>query len=318
VTTTSITRDDATKALLNSGYLLESRLEQVLVSRGYYVDANDAYPDPTTGKSRELDLMAMTARKLSRDYDFVFTVLLIECVNNPQPLVLLTKKPQVGFLFQQGRRLAGLPVKLFDKRTGRWTALQEALYLEKFHHYCTPRVATQFCSFAKKAGSDWMALHEGPHFDSFSKLSDAVDYFQHKHFASWQFADKEPVNIEFYYPVLVVQGELLEGRVQKGGVALRAASHLQFRRTVIRRSEAAPYQIDVVQEKRFTRFVAMIERELDLTVKRLKTRTTWSVNLSQGSSSRLGACDRLKRFVGLWRQSLENLAPQLHRYALTG
>ena len=73
--------------------------------------------------------------------------------------------------------------------------------------------------------------------------------------------------------MLVVQGELLEGRVQKGGVALRAASHLQFRRTVIRRSEAAPYQIDVVQEKRFTRFVAMIERELDLTVKRLKTRS---------------------------------------------
>ena len=101
MTTTSITRDDATKALLNSGYLLESRLEQVLVSRGYYVDANDAYPDPTTGKSRELDLMAMTARKLSRDYDFVFTVLLIECFNNPQPLVLLTKKPQVGFLFHK-------------------------------------------------------------------------------------------------------------------------------------------------------------------------------------------------------------------------
>ena len=53
---TSITREDATKALLNSGYLLESRLEQVIVARGYYVDANDAYPDPTTGKSRELDL----------------------------------------------------------------------------------------------------------------------------------------------------------------------------------------------------------------------------------------------------------------------
>lgn len=269
---TSITREDATKALLNSGYLLESRLEQVLVARGYYVDANDAYPDPTTGKSRELDLMAITACGLSRDYDFVFNVLLVECVNNPQPLVLLTKKPQVGFLFHEDIRLAGLPAKLFDQRTGQWTTLQEALHLEKFHHYCTPRVATQFCSFAKKAGSDWMALHEGPHFDSFSKLCDAVDYFQHKHFTSWRFADKESVNVEFYYPVLVVQGELLEGRVQKSGVALQAASHLQFRRTAIRRSEATPYQIDVVQEKRFPRFVAMLERELELTVKRLKAR----------------------------------------------
>lgn len=270
---TSITREDATKALLNSGYLLESRLEQVLVARGYYVDANDAYPDPTTAKSRELDLMAITARGLSRDYDFVFNVLLVECVNNPQPLVLLTKKPQVGFLFHEDVRLAGLPAKLVDPRTGRWTKLQEALHLEKFHHYCTPRVATQFCSFAKKGANEWMALHEGPHFDSFAKLCDAVDYFQHKHFTSWRFADKESVNVEFYYPVLVVQGELLEGRVQKSGIALRAASHLQFRRTAIRGSEATPYQIDVVQEKRFPRFVAMLESELELTIKRLKARS---------------------------------------------
>lgn len=273
MSSTSITLQDATKALLNSGYLLEARLEQVLAARGYYVDANDAYPDPTTGKSRELDLMAMTARRLSREYDFVFNVLLVECVNNPQPFVLLTKKPQVGFLFHEDVRLAGLPAKLFDQRTGRWATLQEALHLNKFHHYCTPRVATQFCSFARKAKSDWMALHEGPHFDSFSKLCDAVDYFQDKHFTSWRSSEKESVNVEFYYPVLVVQGELLEGRVQKSGIVLRPATHLQFRRTAIRGSEATAYQIDVVQEKRFARFVAMLESELELTVKRFKTRS---------------------------------------------
>jgi hypothetical protein len=153
VASNSITRAEATSALLNSGYLLESRVEKVLVARGYYVDANDAYPDPATAKSRELDLAAITARRLSRDYDFVFNMLLVECVNNPQPLVLLTKTPQVGFLFHEDLRLAGLPAKLFDERTGRWTTLQEALHLEKFHHYCTPRVATEFCSFAKKGGA---------------------------------------------------------------------------------------------------------------------------------------------------------------------
>lgn len=273
MTSSSITHAEATKALLNSGYLLESRLERLLVARGYSVDANDAYPDPTTGKSRELDLAAITARRLSRDYDFVFNVLLVECVNNPQPLVLLTKQPQVGFLFHEDLRLAGLPAKLFDRRTGRWSRLQEALHLEKFHHYHASRVATQFCSFAKKAGNDWMALHEGPHFDAFSKLCDAVDHFQNKHFTSWRFADKESVNVEFYYPVLVVQGELLEGRVQKTGVTLRTARHLQFRRTAIRRSEAIAYQIDVVQEKQFSRFVAMLEKELELIVRRLKARS---------------------------------------------
>lgn len=113
-------------------------------------------------------------------------------------------------------------------------------------------------------------MHEGPHFDSFAKLCDAVDYFQDKHFTSWRFADKESVNLEFYYPVLVVQGELLEGRVRKNGIVLRTASHLEFRRTAIRRSEPTPYQIDVIQEKRFPRFVMMLESELEVTVKRLK------------------------------------------------
>jgi hypothetical protein len=92
--TGSISRHEAAEALRRSGYLLEARVEHFLATHGYYVDANDAYPDPATGKSRELDLVAMTARRVSRDDDFVFNILLIECVNNPQPLVLLTKKPQ--------------------------------------------------------------------------------------------------------------------------------------------------------------------------------------------------------------------------------
>lgn len=299
----SITREDATKALLSSGYLLESRLEQMLVTRGYYVDANDAYPDPATGKSRELDLVAITARSLSREYDFVFNVLLVECVNNPQPLVLLTKKPQVGFLFHKDVRLAGLPAKLFDQRTGGWTKLQVALHLDKFHHYCAPRVATQFCSFTKKAGGDWMALHEGPHFDSFSKLCDAADYFQGKHFSSWRFAQKEPVNIEFYYPVLVVQGELLEGRPHSGGIALRAATHLQFRRTAINRSQATSYQIDVVQEKSFRRFVAMLEKELETIVRRLKTRS----HLIRDSVSKIALTARRLRSPEAIRKIMEEV-----------
>ena len=200
-------------------------------------------------------------------------MLLVECVNNPQPLVMLTKKPQVGFLFHEDIRLAGLPAKLLDQRNGRWEKLQEALRLGKFHHYCAPRVATQFCSFSKKAQGDWMALHEGSHFDSFSKLCDAVDYFQDKHFKSWRFSDEEPVNLEIYYPVLVVQGQLIEGRVRKNDVVLRPATHLQFRRTAVRNSEATTYQIDVVQEKTFARFVSMLENELELTVRRLKARS---------------------------------------------
>ena len=98
----AITLQEAKQALVQSGYLVECRLEQKLLSAGYYVDANDAYLDPATGKSREMDLFAITARSFSRDRDFIFNVLLFECVNNPEPLTLITKKPIVGFLGNQG------------------------------------------------------------------------------------------------------------------------------------------------------------------------------------------------------------------------
>jgi len=300
----AISLQEAKEALLRSGYLLETRLEHKLLSAGYYVDANDAYPDPATGKSRELDLFAITARRLGRDADFIFNVLLIECVNNSEPLVLITKKPLIGFLFHEDLRIAGLPVKLLGDR-GRWIPIQEALNLEKFHHYCASRIATQFCSFAKKQSQQWMALHEGPHFDTFQKLCDAVDYRQDQHFKGWEFGSEEPVNLEFYYPVLVVQGGLLEARLRGTSVVLKPATHLQFRRTVIRESEPQTYQIDVVTERQFSRFLSLLDREMETIVRRINARRPTiqkSVDKIATSARRLRSPEAVRRALE-WRSS---------------
>ncbi len=56
-----ISRNDVRDALLRSGYLIEHRLETILWQRGYYAVANEAYPDPETGKARELDVYGMYA-----------------------------------------------------------------------------------------------------------------------------------------------------------------------------------------------------------------------------------------------------------------
>ena len=111
----AITHQEAREALQRSGYLLEGRLEQLLRRRGHYVETNAPYPDPITGKTREIDLYAMAAEKAGPgEYDYFFQVVLVECINNPQPLVLFTKEPQVGgFLHYDDIHLAGLPVKIF-------------------------------------------------------------------------------------------------------------------------------------------------------------------------------------------------------------
>ena len=261
-----ITRTEARIALLRSGYLLESRLETVLRQEEYYVEANHSYPDPNTGKSRELDLYAMCAIKAGpEDFDFVFPILLIECVNNPQPLALITKEPQDSSYYQNDVKHSGLPVK-FPAKGGGSQSLADYLALNKFHHYCKGRVATQFCSFRKKRDQrrqEWMALHEDDQFDCFQKLCAATEFFIDQHFSGWVFGGPESVNIEIYYPVLVLEGELLEVRAVRSSVHLMRKQHLQFRRSQFSRGEANDYQIDVIEEPFLLKYLQLIKSEVE-------------------------------------------------------
>jgi len=269
-----MTQDQMTEALPRSGYLLESRVERLLEHHGYYVDANTAFPDPPTGKSRELDIFTLSGVRVTKEMDFVFPVLLIECVNNPQPLILFTKESVVRGLDAYDVRVSGLPVKFPDSEDPReWIALADYLHIEKFHHYCRGRVATQFCSFTRNGSSqEWLAQHEGTHFDSFQKLSDALTYYQREHFASWYLGRDEPINIQIYYPALVLQGRLIDARVSKSGVAFRRASHLSYRRTIIHQQGATEIQIDVLTESNLSSWLRTVDKEVQTIVRRLRRR----------------------------------------------
>lgn len=259
-----ITLEAAKEALLRSGYLLESRIETLFRRRAYYVQANSVFLD-RTGASRELDVYALGAIKAGpQDIDFLFTAFLIECVNNPEPLVLITKQPQTGFLHHEDLKLSGLPVKFPAKgKPQAWTSLTHYLRVEKYHHYCYGRVATQYCSFQKKRQppNDWMAWHDEAHFDAFRKLCAAVDHGVTDHFRRWTFTGEESINIQLYYPVLVVQGELFEARPAGGTANLARRGHISFRRSEFVAEEERDYQIDVVQERHLLSFVRRVERE---------------------------------------------------------
>jgi hypothetical protein len=49
-----ISKKEMTEAIKRSGYLLEQRIEPVLTEAGFYVQMNEGYLDPETGKAREL------------------------------------------------------------------------------------------------------------------------------------------------------------------------------------------------------------------------------------------------------------------------
>jgi hypothetical protein len=268
----TMNQDQIADALARSGYLLESRVARFVERHGYYVEANTVFPDPSSGKSRKLDIFALFGARVTKEMDFVFPVLVIECVNNPLPLVLFTKETPIGELHAYDVPVSGLPVKLANpEHPGEWLALADYLHIEKFHHYCRGRIATQFCSFTRKANTqEWLAQHEGSHFESFQKLADAVNYYREDHFASWYLGRDEPINIQIYYPALILQGRLIDARVSKKGVSLRQASHLSYRRTIIHRQEATDIQIDVLTESSLSSWLRMIDREVRTIVRRLR------------------------------------------------
>lgn len=82
------------ECLERSGYLLESRIVRNLVDIGLFVEPNQVILDPRTGKSRELDVVAQAWR-----YDpehpgvCVSSHFVLEVLNNPYPLILLTERP---------------------------------------------------------------------------------------------------------------------------------------------------------------------------------------------------------------------------------
>ena len=260
-----------------SGYLVEVRVESVLSERFGYTEANASYEDPETKKSREYDIYSMAAYSAGPDkYDYIFGVLLIECINNPQPLAVLTKEPQTPFLYHEDIKLSGLPVKIPVKnsRTG-WKRLCEYLEMDQYHHYCKGNVGTQFCSFLKKKTGkveEWMAVHDSSHFDSFQKLCSIVDYEKRRHFLSWTLRQKEPVNLQIYYPVIVLQGELVEAQQTPRSVKLKAANHIQFRRSTASCGTEQHYHIDIIRERYLPKYLDSVHQELRKTALLLRRR----------------------------------------------
>jgi hypothetical protein len=274
--TNRISADDLQDALRRSGYLLERRIYDLFRRRRLYVEANVAYPDPVTGKSRELDLYAMILEKAGPgDFDFLFAVFLIECVNNPQPVAFFTTEPLADFLEVDQVQLAGLPVKIPEKgKRDQWIPLPYWLKMDRYHHYCRGRVATQFCSFSKKGGreGEWMATHLEDQFDSFRKLCVAVEHYRKRHFESWTFGSRESVNIELYYPVLVLQGELIEVRPSKASLKTAGTSHVRFHQSLWTGKEEEDYSIDVITESYLPRFLRLVGTEVSKTARLMRRR----------------------------------------------
>ena len=222
-----ITRAQMKEAIRRSGYLMEQRIFPLLENNGYYVETNPVYPDPTTGKSREYDFSAITAEKLYReDYDFLFTYIIGECVNNSQPIIFFKMESPIEFLFHQEIKCAGIPLYFAgEKEEDSELSFTDYFNVEKFHHYCQGSFSTQYCSFRKKKGKndEWMAWHEDEHHGVFNALVEATKFNVTEYFSNWEPPaedEEEPVNLNLFYPLLIFSGDLYECSQTNGKLTL--------------------------------------------------------------------------------------------------
>lgn len=259
-------------ALQRSGYLLEYRVEELLRRCGYMVEANQSYPDPITGKSRELDIAAISAEPLNDAYrDILWPRLLIECVNNTQPMAFLTKSSMAPTAHIYDLKFSGVPLKI--KSNKRWVKLADFLKMERYHHHCKGRVATQFCSFTPKKNTQplqWLAQHKDIHFDSFNKLCFALNHDIDEHFSNAKLVGKESLNIQMYYQILVVACDLVDVFPTKDALKLSDANHIHFIQSHVARGKEQRYHIDVVTEKFLPKLLGLIDAEAKKTAQLLK------------------------------------------------
>jgi len=269
-----ITPEDMKSALLRSGYLLEQRVRAALEQWGYYVHSSGAYPDEITGKSRELDISAITLRRAGPvDDDWAFAVILCECVNNSQPLVFFTYDefdPTTRYLKYSGlpTQIASTPVD-FERES-----LSDFLKLESYHHYWSGQLASQYCSFQKKRGprgrEEWMALHPDEHHDSIGAVMMALEADVKEHYQVWipkfevlaAHEEEESVNLQFYYPLLVLQGDIYTASFRDGHLILDEAQHVQLIRDHFSSNRQNSYQIDVVKESFLHDYLDLDDREM--------------------------------------------------------
>ena len=263
-----ISESEARDALQRSGYLIEHRVESLLRKRGWYVEANSAYEDSDTQKSRELDVYAIMAHPVGTGpQDRLFSSVLVECVNNPQPIAFITKNPYVREWALDDIKGVFDPEEVRIEGSSKPVNMGHLLKIAAYHHYCRGRIASQFCSFNYKSDKkEWMAWHDEAHFNAFSALVKALEY----RFTQFEQVAGIYINWEFMDPVVVVQGDLLDVRCTRGTVGFRTAEHIKFRRTLIWKGKERSYMIDVVTERAFPKFVAMLEGELKRTATRVK------------------------------------------------
>jgi hypothetical protein len=230
---------------------------------------NISFPDPETGQARELD--AYCFRGEPSDVQEFFSAsmhLLVECVNNPQPVAFFTPS----------RRLSLYPILAARPAWLGPYPLEESIGIEDFHHSFKVSMATNYCTFVAKKSGEWMVTHADEQHSEFSTLASLAQLTREKQLRMLE-EESRPQDaihlcgVEFIYPILVVEGTLFEvAEDSKRDVTLREINHMRYCKSQIWRGTRRYCPIDVITESFFPQFLKLIIADSKKTLSALEKR----------------------------------------------
>ncbi len=256
----TITKNQIKKALENSGYLLEDRINKVLVKNGWSTIPNARFKDIITETEREIDIVALKdIIQKSLNFDLINSTLLVECMNNKEPIAFFENLDRLP------SRIAALNFNALNDNF--WSILSKAqsnLKSENVFIY-----SSQYCSFQKtqkqkEFNDGWIALHPDIKHDSINSLFQYIQFHKKEYKESKNTI--EFINGFYYRPLIVLQGELLSVKQSKD-LKIQNENHIKFQ--IAKTDNNGRYfVIDVITENYLPDYLKLIKNE-DLEISKM-------------------------------------------------
>lgn len=249
-----------------SGKLFEQEIASIVQKSGFgYVTPNDAFVDIESGESRELDVFAISGRKIGRKEHYLFPILLT-AVKKIKAVCFMRDELMTRYTLGD-IHFSGIPKTIYIKNDE--VDLTEFLKLEKIHHFYRYRkVSSQFWTPSASNESK-----EDRFFKSLIlPLVKSVIYNIDEHEKDWTFdPEGEPVNLQVYYPVIVVD-ELWECNLTKAGPRYKKVPQVCFISHHASEKVTGTYLIDICDKNGFKNLLKIINSEIEQLVKMIRSK----------------------------------------------
>ena len=271
------THEEMVDALGRSGYMLEQRVENLLIGQEFEVEPNHRYRDPESGTAREVDIRAYGLALAGEDADQLFAacIAFVECENNSHPVVVFPKAGRSDEANVTNVKQTGILSNVWSSDSCEPTAVH--VNMASFHHVCRIPTSTQYCTFhrPKDNRSPVIALHDERHHGTLDSLIKAMECEIERDLDDPSILESAQGGyINIYSAAVILQGELLAAFSSPDGLRLEQISHAVL---TVRRPDAWPspsqtYLVDIVRETHAAEYFSVIRDECRQLANELKGR----------------------------------------------